>query len=148
MAFFAVICLPFGVLLFFLEDPSMGKAGNLALSFGMGGFFLCLSAYFGYLGLRPPTRDKGIRTLVERGDDIVWICPVRSLTNGNHVATRYNLSLVDGSTHHVAVVPGDEDRAEQILRAHCPSARFGFRREWEQQYKADPASMRASTGDT
>ncbi len=100
-----------------------------------------LGAYFGYLGLRPPTKDKGIRTLTERSDEIVWICPVRNLNNGNYVATRYDLNLVDGTTHHVSVMPADEEQAESILRAHCPSALFGFRREWEKQYKADPASM-------
>jgi hypothetical protein len=142
----AALSLPMGVLLFFLEDSSMSNAANLAMQLGLGGFFLVLGGYLGFLAFRSPTKDKGIRTLLERQSDIVWISPVRNLTNGNHVATRYNLNLVDGTTQHVAVVPGDEELAEKMLRAHCPTARFGFRREWEQQFKADPASMSAGRG--
>jgi len=142
----AVICLPFGILLFFLKDPTMSQTANLAMQIGLGSFFLILGGYFGYLGLRSPTKDKGIRTLLERKDDIVWICPVRRLSHGNHVATQYNLNLADGKTNQVAVVPADEERAERILKAHCPQALFGFSREWEKQFKSDPASMLANRG--
>lgn len=142
-AVLAVLSLSLGVFLLFLNDPTMSQTANLAMKIGVGGFFLVLGGYFSYLGLRSPTRDKGIRTLLERKDDIVWICPVRQLNNGNHVATRYNLNLTDGETNHVAVVPADEERAERFLKAHCPSALFGFNREWEKRFKADPASMRA-----
>ncbi len=141
MAVMAVICLPFGVLLLFLHDSSLSPAANLAVKLGLGGFFLALGAYFAFLGLRSPTKDKGIRALLERAGDIVWICPVQNLTNGHHVATRYNLHLVTGEINHVAVVPADEAWAERFFATHYPSALFGIHREWERKFKADPSSL-------
>ena len=137
----ALICLPFGVLLLFLNDPTMSATANLALKVGLGGFFLCLGGYFAFLALRSPSRHKGIRTLLERADDIVWICPVRNLSHGNHIGTRYNLHLATGETRHVVVAPADEEWAERFFSTRCPTALFGFRREWERQFKADPSSL-------
>lgn len=141
----AVLCLPLGVLMFFLDDSTMSERANLALQVAFGGLFLALGSYLAFMGLRPATRNKGIRTLLERRDEIVWIYPVRQMQGGNHVATRFQLNLADGKSRHVAVVPADEERAERFLQSHCSGARFGFRREWEQQYKSDPASMLPSS---
>jgi len=141
MGVLALICMPMGVLLLFLNDSSMTSAANLAMKVGVGGFFLALGGFFAFLGLRSPAKDKGIRTLVERTNDIVWISPVRNLSHGNHVGTRFKLHLVTGEINEVAVVPADEEWAERFFATHCPTALFGFHRDWEKRFKADPSSL-------
>ena len=62
----ALICLPFGVLLLFLNDPTMSATANLALKVGLGGFFLSSLEHPPRTSMAPANRESTATVAFER----------------------------------------------------------------------------------
>jgi hypothetical protein len=144
---FACLSLPGGFLIlcamvFAPQDRIATRGTDLAAELGVSGLLLGFGAFSTVQALRSPLKYKGIRTLLERKEDIVWIVPIRLQQNGSFVAMKYELKLFDGTSVDINCAAAAEERADSALRTHCAHARFGYNRDWDKQFRANPSAFR------